>query len=155
MSKASAALLLGYMASQLEDLELLIAKIGAAEPSSDEKAVYLGYLLHNFYCALEDLFQEVAKTFENRVEDPARFHAALLKRMTIDVPQVRPRVVSRQSYKVLSELRAFRHVFRHAYGYDLAPEKLQMLKTDLANGWNDIHQEIKVFQSFLEALTKR
>jgi hypothetical protein len=155
MSKASAALLLGYMTSQLEDLELLIAKIGAAEPSSDEKAVYLGYLLHNFYCALEDVFQEVAKTFENRIEDPARFHAALLKRMTIDVPQVRPHLVTRQSYKVLSELRAFRHVFRHAYSYDLAPERLQVLKVDLTNSWDDIHQEIKVFQSFLEALMNR
>ncbi len=47
-------------------------------PDSQEKVSHLGYLLHNLYCALEDIFREVAQTFENRVDDPLRYHRELL-----------------------------------------------------------------------------
>ena len=40
----------------------------------------LAYQLHNLYSAFEQLFEEVARFFENRV-DEARYHADLLRRM--------------------------------------------------------------------------
>lgn len=46
--------------------------------------------MHNLYSALEELMEEVAKTFENTVEDIAKYHRELLKRMLINVYRIRP-----------------------------------------------------------------
>ena len=69
MKKEPVVILLGYFANQMELLERILKEIEVSQPSDREKTSHLGYLLHNLYCAIEDLFQEVAKTFENRIED--------------------------------------------------------------------------------------
>lgn len=80
--------------------------------------------LRDLYNTFEDLFVEIAKTFENRIENPIFFHKELLKRMTIEVPKIRPKVLSKESFFILDKLRGFRHIFRHAYNYEISPEKL-------------------------------
>lgn len=89
------------------------------EPKNEDLRDSLAYKLHNLYCAYEDLFEIVAKFFENRIEDPARFHIEILRRMMINIEGVRPSLVSEESYVYLNELRGFRHVFRHAYTFEL------------------------------------
>ena len=46
-------------------------------PGNEELKDSLAYWLHNLYCAYEDLFKIIAKFFENRIEDPSRFHIQL------------------------------------------------------------------------------
>ena len=87
----------------------------------------LGYKLHNLYSAYEDLFKLIADFFENQIEDLTRYHTGLLKRMMIEIEGVRPNILSEESFKILDELRGFRHVFRHAYSYDLDPERIVKL----------------------------
>ncbi len=91
---------------------------------SQEKVDSMGYKLHNLYCAYEELFEIVAKYFENQVE-PERYHADLLRRMKLNIPGVRPALISEGTYALLDELRRFRHFFRHAYGVDLDPERVE------------------------------
>ena len=91
---------------------------------SQEKVDSMGYKLHNLYCAYEELFQIVARYFENQVE-PQRYHADLLRRMKLNIPGVRPALISEGTYALLDELRRFRHFFRHAYGVDLDPERVE------------------------------
>lgn len=152
MNKEAAALLLGYLTAQLEDIHSLYAKLQETNPGNEERTIYLGYLLHNLYCALEDLFMEIAKTFENQIEDPARFYKLLLKRMMVAVPKIRPPVLSRESHRVLDELRGFRHIFRHAYGYALDPDKVVNLKESVEKHWNTVLADLDVFKTFLTTL---
>jgi len=84
----------------------------------------LAYRLHNLYCAYEDLFKIIAKFFENRIEDPARYHIELLRRMLIEIKGIRPSLISEESYTYLNELRGFRHVFRHAYAIELDVDRI-------------------------------
>ena len=91
---------------------------------SQEKVDSMGYKLHNLYCAYEELFEIVARYFENQVE-PERYHADLLRRMKLNIPGVRPALISEETYALLDELRRFRHFFRHAYGVDLDPERVE------------------------------
>ncbi len=77
MKKEQIAILVGYLANQQVLIERLLVEIGSTETETKEKVSHLGYMLHNLYGSLEDLFQEVAKTFENRVEDPQRYHRAI------------------------------------------------------------------------------
>lgn len=87
----------------------------------------LAYQLHNLYSAFEDLFLIVAKHFENTIGDESRYHIELLQRMIIDIEGVRPPLLKRETTNWLDELRAFRHVFRHAYSYELDKKKLQLV----------------------------
>ena len=99
--KERLALLVGFFNKQRGTINQFIGDVRKrAHPSTKEECVYIGYLFHNLYCALEDLFQEIAKTFENQVEDTSRYHRLLLKRMTIDVPQIRPRILSEEGYLI-------------------------------------------------------
>ncbi len=78
MKKESISLLLGYFNSQEEEIERLYKEIQDVDPVNREKTIYLAYYLHNIYNAFENLFKEIAKTFENRVEDLTSFHKELL-----------------------------------------------------------------------------
>jgi hypothetical protein len=93
-----------------------------AQPTQENLA-YLAYLLHGIYTGWESAFHRIAVTFENRL-DPARWHAQLLRRMSLDLPGIRPAVIDAESRERLEELRAFRHFFRHSYSVRLRPRRL-------------------------------
>lgn len=66
MSKEALSLLASYFQKQLEILENIFQEIKPLRPLDKNETVRAEYLLHNPYCAIEDLFLEVARTFENR-----------------------------------------------------------------------------------------
>jgi hypothetical protein len=72
MKKEQLAVLSGYLANQEGVIRRLLGEISSTDPENPERISHLAYQLHNLYGALEDFFQEVAKTFENRLEDPSR-----------------------------------------------------------------------------------
>ena len=96
------------------------------DKSNEDLRDSLAYQLHNLYCAYEDLFSIIAKFFENRINDPSRYHIRLLRRM-MDIEGVRPKLISEESFQYLNELRGFRHVFRHAYGIELDVDRVILL----------------------------
>ncbi|MBI9084257.1 MAG: hypothetical protein JEZ11_11710 [Desulfobacterales bacterium] len=97
------------------------------QPVSSEMVESTGYWLHNLYCAFEDLFKLVAGFWENSISDNGGFHINLLKRMRTEVKGIRPPLISQETFTHLSELRGFRHVFRHAYAYGLDDERVAFL----------------------------
>lgn len=99
--------------AQLED------RAGQMRPETPALIESTAYQLHNLYSAIEDLFKIVAGAFENSVTDLSQWHTELLRRMTLDIPGVRPALLSQETAGLLNELRAFRHFFRHAYGQSL------------------------------------
>lgn len=78
MKKEPIAILLGYFTHQMELIEEILKEIHITKPSKRAETTHLAYLLHNLYCSLEDLFQEIAKTFEDKVEDTAKYHRNFL-----------------------------------------------------------------------------
>lgn len=90
-----------------------------ADLAEIEDAIVAGYYLHNLYNAFESIFRLVAETFENNIPDTSRWHTLLLDRMSRDIDQIRPRLLSEPAVAALDELRRFRHLFRHLYRYEL------------------------------------
>lgn len=72
--------------------------------------------------------------------------------MKINIPGIRPHILSEASYELLNELLGFRHVFRHAYNYNLDPERLQQLRTKIITGRVQIENDIELFRKYLEGL---
>jgi hypothetical protein len=150
MKKTQLAVLLGFLHNQNQITAKILEDIRETEPNSSELKSHLGYLLHNLYCALEDLWQEVARTFENRLEDPARYHRELLQRMHLEIPGIRPRILTTTSYQLLNELRGFRHIFRHAYDYELDEARLRQLKDKVIRGWAAVEEDLAYLGGFLQ-----
>ena len=94
--------------------------------SSPEAIDSMAYKLHNLYCAYEELFEIVADFFENQIEG-IRYHINLLRRMKLYIEGIRPNLISEDVYLLLDELRKFRHFFRHAYGVELDPGKVERI----------------------------
>lgn len=92
----------------------------------------MAYQIHNLYGAFEQLFEEVARAFENQV-DPSRYDTDLLRRMTLQIEGIRPALLSEGAATMLDELRRFRHLFRHAYGIDLDPIRVADIAARIPN----------------------
>jgi uncharacterized protein YutE (UPF0331/DUF86 family) len=131
MEKERLSLLKAALKAQGTEIERIFGKIEDRQHGKGEaNRESLAYQMHNLYCAFEDLFKIVADFFEHHIDDSAHYHTALLWRMKMPIEGVRPALLSETSYKLLDSLRAFRHVFRHAYSYELDPKKLELVLED-------------------------
>ena len=79
------------------------------------------------YNVIEQMALRVAKAFENAVDDEKGWHTELIRRLSIRISGVRPAFFPEELRQPLQELKAFRHVFVHAYDLELDPEKLALV----------------------------
>ena len=124
------------LVSELEnDIEILDGLVGKYNRVNDKIKhidpdefdwASLGYAIHNIYNLLENYFLRVSKFFENEL-DHEFWHKELVNRMTIEIKDIRPRLLDRKSAEKINELRAFRHIFRYIYQSELDIKKLQDL----------------------------
>jgi hypothetical protein len=87
----------------------------------------LPYRLHNLYTAFENIFHNIAISFENTLDDRSGWHRQLLQRMRLDLSPVRPAVIAAAAYEALDELLRFRHLFRSAYSARLDASRLALV----------------------------
>jgi len=85
-----------------------------------------GFFLAQIYNGFEKIFEEVARVFENQLEEEY-WHSSLLKRMAMSIEGIRPNLISEESYTYLSDLKSFRHFFRHAYNAKIDPRKFEIV----------------------------
>ena len=132
------------------ELSQLIASLAAPEPEFRDMAA-VAYVLHNVYCALESGFEQISRTFENHITDPAQWHRELLAKMFLEIPAVRPAVLPADLRGFLNDLRGFRHLFRHSYDFQLDPEKLSRLVRDWTAARPDLLAALTRFRDGLIA----
>ncbi len=120
----------------------------------EQQRIVAAYYLHNLYCAFESIFQRIAQIFGNHISERADWHADLLRRMTLDIEGVRPRLLSAQAYDSLDELRRFRHVFRSAYRLRLDADRLALVYRK-ARALDQVYRtDIQQFIGFLDDLSQ-
>ena len=146
MEENSIAILKAELEAQVGEIEKIYARLDERSKEKGKAAAEsIGYQLHNLYCAWEDLFELVAKTFENNIHDRGRYHLELLKRMTLAIEGVRPALLTQEVFVLLNNLRSFRHFIRHAYSYDLDENKVRIVLMD-AMKLRDLYQnDISIF----------
>lgn len=131
MEKVRLTVLQAEIKAQMQQIEGIYTKIEDRNRRKDKAAMEsVGYQLHNLYCAFEDLFKIVAETFENQIQDKSKYHQELLKRMAMPIEGIRPRLLSQECFLLLDNLRSFRHLFRHAYSYELDKRKVKIVLED-------------------------
>ncbi|QTA82129.1 Uncharacterized protein dnl_44960 [Desulfonema limicola] len=119
-------------------------------PGLDE-AMIITQSLTNYYTCLETIFLRISKFFENNL-DKEKWHRSLLEKMTLEIEDVRPKIISEPVYQGLLELLKFRHFSRYYFELDYDWDKLMFL----LKKFNDIHEQIKTdlseFDKFLSKL---
>jgi uncharacterized protein YutE (UPF0331/DUF86 family) len=70
--------------------------------------------------------------------------------MFLDMSPVRPRIFPRELRQVLNDLRGFRHLFRHAYDFQLDSRRMEVLLKDWQQYREQILDCLRVFASSLD-----
>ncbi len=139
------------LAAQSHQIDRIYAKIEErALLQSSEGTESLAYQIHNLYSAFEELFEIVARTFENHLADKGGYHLELLRRMNVKVAGARPAFVPDDLLPLLDSLRAFRHFFRHAYGHEMDRRKVDIVLDDARRLRSEYPQMVSRFLTQLE-----
>jgi len=115
----------------------------------------LGSLLHDFYTIIEDIFELISSEMNGVRLDSFDWHKRLLNKMTLEIPGLRPAVISRRLKEMLDEYLRFRHVFRNVYGYLLQWERMKPLLEKAGAVYERFEEEIERFKDFLRELAEK
>lgn len=133
----------------LEDkTRALIARHKAAATSTSEaEIIALAYEIHNFYGLCEQIFERIRGYFAVPIARPDRYHEELLNQMALEIPQVRPAVISPELRQELDEFRRFHHFFRHAYVASFDRHRVLGLAERVTSVAHAVSAALETFQS--------
>lgn len=118
-----------------------------------EKAVFLSEIFVNYYTCLETMFFRVSQFFENSLSRE-NWHSDLLRKMCLRIPEVREPVISEKTFRLLDELRKFRHFKRYYYSLDYDWDRLDYLAKTFDKLREDCPEDIDRFTRFLKRLRR-
>lgn len=111
---------------ELGKIEVYLASIKDSDQPLNEwarsSALALG--VHNIYNGIEDVMLSLANDIDGYVPTGETAHQDLLDQMSAAIEGKRHAVLDPELYGLLVELKGFRHVVRHRYGFDLDPSKV-------------------------------
>ncbi len=112
------------------------------------KLVESAFYVNQLYSGFEYIFKCVAKTHIEK----GFFHKPLLDRMRMDIENIRPALISEESYKYLIDLRAFRNFFRNVYNEDINPKKFKIIADKTAKVRTPFDKDFTEFLTFLDLI---
>ena len=121
----------------------VIQKIATQPPDFIELSA-LATMLHSFYNGIENILKRIAAEIDHDVPAGPASHAELLVMMTHPSSQ-RPPVISRSMQERLSAYLSFRHVYRHAYAFQLDWKKMRELVLQSDPTWQWFQKELEEF----------
>ncbi len=104
--------------------------------------------LENFYMGVERILSLIAKEVDKIIPSGGSWHLQLLQQMTLEIPSIRPAVISDETYEQLNEFRGFRHIARSLYAYDLDSKRVIELGSKATECHNLFRKDIDKFILF-------
>lgn len=151
------------LAGRLQEELLEIEKIAERTRQGWQRAKKTGdefYLdsvalnLHGIYTGLERMFELIANSIDQNKPEGKRWHQELLRQMAVEIPMVRPPVISLQTRDALDEYRGFRHVVRNVYTFNLNLANMERLVNKLPQIFTQLKSEVNKFIQFIELRNK-
>jgi len=129
----------------VDNSSLLLSKCNISEPDFIELNA-IGSILHSYYCGIESIFNLIYKSTYEKTLSGNTWHSILFTDMFEKTDKHEP-ILPRELFQPLKEYLGFRHVFRHAYGYELDWKKLNPLFMSLTENWKTVKQAFHEFIS--------
>ncbi|BCV21439.1 hypothetical protein [Moorella sp. Hama-1] len=158
MTQEQFLILEGRIRQELENMACLEAELASkgliaknkntAVPFPNGDSFFLratGSVLHDFYVAVENIFKTIAREIDQSLPNDPEWHRQLLVQMTLDLPELRPHVIRKETAILLDEYRGFRHVFRNVYGFNLAADRLARLVQKSPETLAAFRQDLQLF----------
>ena len=132
--------------------ELDAAVTAVSRPDSTRLQLYgAAALLETFYSGVEKALTRIAGAMGSMPGGPA-WHRQLLDDATLELPQIRPPVLSEPTAQMLEPYLAFRHRFRNLYLFDLDARLVLPLLTDAPTAWAAASADLDTFAAHLDTL---
>lgn len=155
------AVLASRIRQDLGDIERIVARAERAalaarahDANQDLFVDSAALNLHDVYSGLERLFEQIASTVDQSTPSTHDWHRELLRQMTVNVPGLRPPVMSVATVTSLDEYRRFRHVVRNVYAFTLDPVRIEQLTAALRPAFAQAATELQAFVAFLESIAE-
>lgn len=110
--------------------------------------------LQALYMGCETVLSRALEKFEGLPSAGPDSQVRILQAAALDVPELRPSVVRQETAQALHPYRAFRHFFRHAYGVELAWDKMSRKVRDASSTFAQFAEDIRAFCAFLRSAAK-
>ena len=130
---------------ELSETRNLFEKLRHSSPDSVEIRA-AATSLHAFYNGIENIFAALARQVDGVIPDGDRWHYTLLRDMCMSTDK-RGQVISVELKQTLEQYLAFRHFFRHSYGFVLDWEQLRPLCVNRAEIFKRLKAELEDFLS--------
>lgn len=105
--------------------------------------------IHSIYSGYEKIIEMLIKGLDGDLPAAIEYHSALLKRATYEVPDIRPAIISEETFIILNALRAYRHKLRRIYTYLISHKKILNMTEDTIRSFNLFEKDWGVFKEFI------
>ncbi|MCK5008064.1 MAG: hypothetical protein KAR73_11795 [Spirochaetales bacterium] len=109
--------------------------------------------LHGFYNGIERVLELIAVDLDGATLGGDVWHTELLRQVELEVPSLRPAVISSETRRRLDECRRFRHRLRNIYAANLNASQLEGLVSQLMSTWEILKAEFVAFADYLDSLS--
>lgn len=155
------SLLIARLKQELTNTERTVQRalvqVQKAERSGDQDYYDAAALnLQKFYMGAERIFSEIARDIDEHFPSGPNWHQQLLQQMILENEDVRPPVLSTETYQKLElDYRGFRHVASHLYAFELKSERIRELVNDLPATYALLKRDIQGFYQYLRTLAQQ
>jgi hypothetical protein len=146
---------------EMADIELCVSIINKhwviVDETDADKTAYVysvAFNLHSFYAGIERIFELIANEIDGGVVSGESWHNNVLRQMAVDLPGVRPAVLTAETAEFLAEYLRFRHLIRNIYVFRLDVTRMAHLAQEIDVVWTKLQQEINHFIDYLQALSR-
>lgn len=127
----------------IETYRPLLSKCAKFPPDKIEMGS-LASMLHSFYTGIENIFKRVTLEIDQASLGGDAWHRELLNAM-IRPNSNRESLISNDMHKKLEKYLDFRHVFRHAYAFELQWKKMSWQVKECEQTLRQLQEEISSF----------
>ncbi len=110
----------------------------------------IGSVLHDFYVAVENTLKIICSEVDEKLPEGSNWHILLLKQASYEIPDIRPAVISKHTMDNLDKFRAFRHIFRNVYGFNLDSRRIKDLLLELPETVELFKEDVTTFMNLLD-----
>ncbi|MDZ7364093.1 MAG: hypothetical protein ONB46_25770 [candidate division KSB1 bacterium] len=118
------------IAKELVKLDKLVKRVLDAKQKHGESEIFVEFAamhLQSYYTGVEHILKTIATKIDGSIPEGDRWHKDLLDQVAIEIPRVRPVVISKSLWDELVDYLAFRHVIRNVYPFDINAKKVRMI----------------------------
>lgn len=111
-------------------------------------AIVMAEIFVDFFTCVETLFIRISRFFENSLQSE-KWHSDLLHKMTLEIINIRPAVISDETFSILKELLKFRHFRRYYFDFEYDWEKIDFLEAKYNQVYKMLKRDLLKFHEFL------